>query len=87
MSSIFSAKEPALGYYYQIIRGLVLLLVENGTKNPCLRRQRNTLQGVSLQMVVVVHTKLQEKMVGLTKWSGSHHHENHVDSGQKRMCL
>ena len=36
MSSTFSAKEPALGYYYQIIRGLVLLLVENQMARPCL---------------------------------------------------
>lgn len=36
MSSTFSAKEPALGYYYQIIRGLVLLLVENRMASPCL---------------------------------------------------
>lgn len=36
MSSTFSAKEPALGYYYQIIRGLVLLLGENRMANPCL---------------------------------------------------
>lgn len=34
MSSIFSAKEPALGYYYQIIRGLVLLLEENRMASP-----------------------------------------------------
>lgn len=34
MSSTFSAKEPALGYYYQIIQGLVLLLEENGMTNP-----------------------------------------------------
>ncbi len=36
MSSTFSAKEPALGYYYQIIRGLVLLLVENRLASPSL---------------------------------------------------
>ena len=36
MSSTFSAQEPALGYYYQIIRGLVLLLEENRMANPCL---------------------------------------------------
>lgn len=36
MSSAFSAQEPALGYYYQIIRGLVLLLYENRMTNPCL---------------------------------------------------
>lgn len=36
MSSTFSAQEPALGYYYQIIRGLVLLLYENRMINPCL---------------------------------------------------
>lgn len=36
MSSTFSAKEPALGYYYQIIRGLLLLLNENQMLNPCL---------------------------------------------------
>ena len=36
MSSTFSAQEPALGYYYQIIRGLVLLLYENKMTNPCL---------------------------------------------------
>lgn len=36
MSSTFSAKKPALGYYYQIIRGLVLLLVENRMTSPCL---------------------------------------------------
>lgn len=36
MSSTFSAQEPALGYYYQIIRGLVLLLYENQMTNPCL---------------------------------------------------
>lgn len=36
MSSTFSAKEPALGYYYQIIRGLVLLLGENRMASPCL---------------------------------------------------
>ena len=36
MSSTFSAKEPALGYYYQIIRGLVQLLYENRMANPCL---------------------------------------------------
>lgn len=34
MSSTFSAKEPALGYYYQIIQGLVLLLEENRMTNP-----------------------------------------------------
>lgn len=36
MSSTFSAKEPALGYYYQIIRGLVLLLNETRMVKPCL---------------------------------------------------
>lgn len=36
MSSTFSAKEPALGYYYQIIRGLVLLLEEKRMTNPML---------------------------------------------------
>lgn len=36
MSSTFSAKEPALGYYYQIIRGLVLLLNETRKVKPCL---------------------------------------------------
>lgn len=36
MSSTFSAKDPALGYYYQIIRGLVLLLGENRMASPCL---------------------------------------------------
>jgi len=36
MPSTFSAKEPALGYYYQIIRGLVQLLYENRMANPCL---------------------------------------------------
>lgn len=36
MPSSFSAKEPALGYYYQIIRGLVQLLEENRMTNPCL---------------------------------------------------
>lgn len=36
MSSPFSAKEPALGYYYQIIHGLVLLLEENRMASPCL---------------------------------------------------
>ena len=36
MSSSFSAQEPALGYYYQIIRGLVLLLYENRMTSPCL---------------------------------------------------
>lgn len=35
-SSTFSAKEPALGYYYQIIRGLVLLLEENRMTSPSL---------------------------------------------------
>ncbi len=35
-SSTFSAKEPALGYYYQIIRGLVLLLEENRMASPSL---------------------------------------------------
>lgn len=36
MATIFSAKEPALGYYYQIIQGLVLLLSENNIHNPVL---------------------------------------------------
>lgn len=36
MSTLFSAKEPALGYYYQIIRGLVLLLGENRMDSPVL---------------------------------------------------
>lgn len=36
MSSTFSAKDPALGYYYQIIRGLVLLLGETRMVSPCL---------------------------------------------------
>ena len=36
MSSSFSAKDPALGYYYQIIRGLVLLLGETRMASPCL---------------------------------------------------
>lgn len=36
MLSTYSAKEPALGYYYQIIRGLVQLLYENRMANPCL---------------------------------------------------
>ena len=36
MSTTFSAKEPALGYYYQIIRGLVLLLDEDGMESPSL---------------------------------------------------
>lgn len=36
MSTIFSAKEPALGYYYQIIRGLVLLLDEDRMDSPSL---------------------------------------------------
>lgn len=35
-SSTFSAKEPALGYYYQIIRGLVLLLEETRMASPSL---------------------------------------------------
>lgn len=36
MANLFSAKEPALGYYYQIIKGLVLLLSENSIPNPVL---------------------------------------------------
>ena len=36
MSFTFSAKEPALGYYYQIIRGLLLLLNETRMTFPCL---------------------------------------------------
>ena len=36
MSKTFSAKEPALGYYYQIIRGLVLLLDEYRMESPSL---------------------------------------------------
>lgn len=36
MSTTFSAKEPALGYYYQIIRGLVLLLDEDRMESPSL---------------------------------------------------
>jgi hypothetical protein len=36
MSTTFSAKEPALGYYYQIIRGLVLLLDEDGMESSSL---------------------------------------------------
>lgn len=33
-TTTFSAKEPALGYYYQIIRGLVLLLSEKRMDHP-----------------------------------------------------
>lgn len=33
-TTTFSAKQPALGYYYQILRGLVLLLGENTMKKP-----------------------------------------------------
>lgn len=36
MLTTFSAKEPALGYYYQIIRGLVLLLDEDRMESPSL---------------------------------------------------
>lgn len=36
MSTTFSAQEPALGYYYQIIRGLLLLLNEDRLENPWL---------------------------------------------------
>ena len=36
MSNLFSAKQPALGYYYQIIKGVDLLLSENSISNPVL---------------------------------------------------
>ena len=33
----FSAKEPSLGYYYQIRYSLYLLLHERKKENPCIR--------------------------------------------------
>ena len=67
MSSIFSAKEPALGYYYQIIRGLVLLLVENRMASPCLSFE--CLDDIAIEdegNVALYQAKLHIKPVQLT---------------------
>ena len=67
MSSTFSAKEPALGYYYQIIRGLVLLLVENRMASPCLSFE--CLDDISIEdegNVALYQAKLHIKPVQLT---------------------
>ena len=67
MSSTFSAKEPALGYYYQIIRGLVLLLVENRMVSPCLSFE--CLDDIAIEdegNVALYQAKLHIKPVQLT---------------------
>lgn len=67
MSSTFSAKEPALGYYYQIIRGLVLLLVENRMASPCLSFE--CLDDIAIEdegNVALYQAKLHIKPVQLT---------------------
>ena len=67
MSSIFSAREPALGYYYQIIRGLVLLLVENRMASPCLSFE--CLDDIAIEdegNVALYQAKLHIKPVQLT---------------------
>lgn len=67
MSSTFSAKEPALGYYYQIIRGLVLLLVENRMESPCLSFE--CLDDIAIEdegNVALYQAKLHIKPVQLT---------------------
>lgn len=67
MSSTFSAKEPALGYYYQIIRGLVLLLVENRMASPCLSFE--FLDDIAIEdegNVALYQAKLHIKPVQLT---------------------
>lgn len=67
MSSSFSAKEPALGYYYQIIRGLVLLLVENRMASPCLSFE--CLDDIAIEdegNVALYQAKLHIKPVQLT---------------------
>lgn len=67
MLSTFSAKEPALGYYYQIIRGLVLLLVENRMASPCLSFE--CLDDIAIEdegNVTLYQAKLHIKPVQLT---------------------
>lgn len=67
MLSTFSAKEPALGYYYQIIRGLVLLLVENRMASPCLSFE--CLDDIAIEdegNVALYQAKLHIKPVQLT---------------------
>lgn len=70
MSNIFSAKEPALGYYYQIIRGLVLLLSENRMDNPVLSFE--CLDDITIEdgsEVEVYQTKLHIRKMQLTNRS------------------
>jgi hypothetical protein len=61
MSTQFSAKQPAVGYYYQIIRGLVLLLTENRIPHPVLSFEE--LDDISIEggdMVDVYQTKYHQ---------------------------
>ena len=67
ISSSFSAKEPALGYYYQIIRGLVELLGENRMVNPSLSFE--CLDDIAIEdegYVAVYQAKLHIKPAQLT---------------------
>ena len=61
MPTQFSAKQPAVGYYYQIIRGLVLLLTENRIPHPVLSFEE--LDDISIEggdMVDVYQTKYHQ---------------------------
>ena len=67
MSSTFSAKEPALGYYYQIIRGLMLLLNEHRMVKPCLSLE--CLDDIAIEdkgTVEVYQAKLHIKQTRIT---------------------
>ena len=67
MSTAFSAKEPALGYYYQIIRGLVLLLDADRMERPALSFE--CLDDISIENAEetdLYQTKLHIKQAQLT---------------------
>lgn len=67
MSTAFSAKEPALGYYYQIIQGLVLLLSENSIPNPILSfEEMDDISIIGDNEVDVYQTKLHINSVADT---------------------
>ena len=70
MSSIFLAKEPALGYYYQVLRGLVLLLNETRKVNPCLSLE--CLDDIAIEdndTIDVYQTKLHKEQTQMTDHS------------------
>ena len=67
MSTKFSAKEPALGYYYQIIRGLVLLLEENRMESPVLSFEcMDDISIVNPEETNLFQTKLHVRKAQLT---------------------